>query len=389
MNGHATLANERLTTNNGGNNNNRRDRNNNRNNNGGFNNRNRDNRDNRNNRNDSHSYGALNYSYSASSYLRDGMDAVESDGNDEFQDTRKDNRAEDILKFCQLFEDNIDDYRKLQDIMIDEFPEAVRHIRSYYSQKVTPAYVDAANKLVKIATTNHFAKILKKVLESQIWADDDGTYDKIWRSIGFLLSVALETNYDRMHNDVIRLYATEILPRMWSSEITQIAIATGVTRDLILDLTIAIPMIGSEWNSANIDAFFPRFLDKMLLHAEDNIDVLNWEVQGMLYDEFFGKNNTGVKIIGKYLASEPKKDSELEGDVQRAVYEEFKKMLYMKLDALDIDRIAYVFKFVAGYRKDKGTTNTMFNSEDARKYENVRKGLLAAMDDKEVMSYLA
>ena len=131
-----------------------------------------------------------------------------------------------------------------------------------------------------------------------------------------------------------------------------------------------------------------RNLDKMLIHAEDNMDVLNWEVQGMLYKRFFGNGKDALRVIGKYLTSEPRDG--LDSEVERAVYDEFVKMLYSKLDEYDIKDIAYVFRYVAKTRKETDNAKTIFNSKDATAWENVRKGLLQVMDqDKETMNYLA
>lgn len=302
------------------------------------------------------------------------------------QQQENDRRAEDILRFCDDFTDNVNDMRQLKDIILDEFPDAVRHIKAYYSQKNGRQYVDAVNRLINTMAMSQFANTLSKVLEGGVWIDD-GTYDKCWRNIAFAISTALETSHEKMHNDVIRIYAANILPRMWKPEINEIVTQTGVTRELVLDLIIAIPMVGAEWNGSNIDAFYGRFLDKMLQHAEDNMDVLNWEVQGMLYDRFFDNKKTGLKIIGKYLTSE--NITAFESDVAEAVYKQFIKMLYNKLDGYDIKDIAYVFKFVSGFKKDHESITTIFNATDASTYENVRKGLLLAMDDQEVMKHLA
>lgn len=302
------------------------------------------------------------------------------------QQQENDRRAEDILRFCDDFTDNVNDMRQLKDVILDEFPDAVRHIKAYYSQKNGRQYVDAVNRLINTMAMSQFANTLSKVLEGGVWIDD-GTYDKCWRNIAFAISTALETSHEKMHNDVIRIYAANILPRMWKPEINEIVTQTGVTRELVLDLIIAIPMVGAEWNGSNIDAFYGSFLDKMLQHAEDNMDVLNWEVQGMLYDRFFDNKKTGLKIIGKYLTSES--ITTFESDVAEAVYKQFIKMLYNKLDGYDIKDIAYVFKFVSGFKKEHESITTIFNATDASTYENVRKGLLLAMEDQEVMKHLA
>lgn len=327
------------------------------------------------------------YSFSNSSYLPEEERGKETEVTEEKVEVRNDKRADEINSFCDNFTDNTDNYRALQDIVSNEFPDIIGYIRAYYSGKNTPLFIDSLNRLVKIMSTTQFANVLNGILTSGIWTED-GTYDKIWRHIGYALSVALETSHERMHTDVIRLYATNILPRMWKPEIQDITTQTGVTKDLALDLIIAIPMIDSEWNGANIDAFYHRFLDKMIIHAEDNMDVLNWEVQGMLYEKFFGKTKNALKVIGKYLVSE--RIETLESEVATAVYDEFKKMIFSKLDTYDINDIEYVFNFVSKYKQNNPDANMLFDSVKASEYENVRKGLLSVMDKTpDAMKYLA
>ena len=343
---------------------------------------------NRNNRNDNRSYGSGYYAFAKSSYLpEDVREEIQVEEEDDAVN-QNDDRADAINDFCDTFTENINNYRSLQDIITDQLPEVIGYVKYYYGVKNKPVFIDALNRLIKTMSTTPFANTLGSVLESNLWTDD-GTYDNIWSSIAFALSVALETSYDRMHTDVVRKYATSILPRMWKPEINDITVQTGVTKDLALDLFIAIPMANdSEWNGANIDAFYHRFLDKMIIHAEDNMDVLNWEVQGMLYDRIFGKGKTALKVIGKYLASDEIKD--IDSEVGSAVYEQFKKMLYAKLDRYDIREIEYVFTFVAKYVKEHPDCSIIFDSVTASKSENVRKGLLSVMDkDPEAMKYLA
>jgi hypothetical protein len=364
-----------------------RGNNNRRNNNGGNNGNNRPGQGNNGNR--KRGYDNSGYQFTRSSYLTDEIRESMKNGNDQ-QETKvpeKDSRADAINAFCEDFTSNSQDFKRMRDVVIEEFPDAVRHVRNYYNPKNNPLYVDAVNRLIKIVCTTQFANALANILEAGIWSEDN-TYNQCWRSIAFALSTALETRYEAMHGDTVRKYATEILPRMWKPEINEIVEETGVTKDLALDLIIAIPMVGAEWNGSNIDAFYGRFLTKMLEHAEDNMDVLNYEVQGMLYTKFFGSAKVALKVIGKYLVSEPL--SAFESDVQEAVYKDFIKMLYTKLDKFDIKDIAYVFKYVSGYKKENSNAKTIFIATDTTAYDNVRKGLLQALDeDSESMKYLA
>lgn len=382
LDGKVTLDGEQFGSNRGNNNNGRR--NNRPNNNGGSYYQNNDNRSNK-----KRGYGADEYQFKNSSYLTDEIrESMNNDnnGNGEQPVERDDRRANDINAFCDDFADSSQDFKRMRDVVIDEFPDAVRHIKGYYNQKNGPLYVDAVNRLIKTVCTSQFANALDTILEAGVWREDD-TYNRIWRHLAFALSTALETRYESMHSDTVRKYATKILPRMWSPEINEIVEETGVTKDLALDLIIAIPMVGAEWNGSSIDAFYGRFLDKMLSHAEDNMDVLNYEVQGMLYSRFFGNGKTALKVIGKFLTMKP--ITEFASDVQEAVYKDFIKMLYVKLDKYDIKDIAYVFTYVKMHRKQE-SADTIFVSTEASKFENVKKGLLQALDDDpEAMTYLA
>lgn len=332
-------------------------------------------------------YGAgSDYKFTNSSYLpeesREDVEVTETP-----VERRTDSRAETVFKFCEDFTENVTNYKALQELMADDFPDVIKIMSGYYNTRTAPELVDAMNKMVNVAATTQFATTLGSMLESGIWTEDL-IYDKIWRDIAFLLSVTLETSHARMHDTAIRKYVTDILPKMWKPEINEITRQTGITKDLALDLIIAIPMIGSEWNGSNIDAFYPRFLSKMLEHADNNMDVLNHEVQGMLYERFFGKSKTALKVIGKFLVSEPRKKTGEE--VPDAVYDEFVKMLYEKLDNYDIGDIAYVFNFVSKYRKEHENAKVIFDAVIASKYENVKKGLLQVMEeDPETMKTLA
>ena len=323
------------------------------------------------------------YSFNCSSFLPDTNEHIEVE-----ESVSRDDKADVINRFYNDFKKAATNYKLMKELVTDDFPDVVKYVKSYYSSKNSPMMIDALNHLLDTVATTQFSKVLSNVLESRIWLEDD-TYDKCWRNIAYSISVTLIINHVRMHEDAIRKYVSEILPRIWAPEIQDIVHNIGVTKDLALDLIIAIPMIDSDWNSANIDAFYDKFLEKMIQHAEDNMDILNYEIQGMLYDKMFGTTGkVPLKIIGKYLASEPMKPTDSE--VENAVYEEFVKMLYTKLDAFDIKDIVYVFNYVNKVKGENPNKKTIFISTDATKYENVRKGLLQLMDDNpESMNNLA
>lgn len=324
--------------------------------------------------------------FSKSSYLPEG-EVYSNNGNEEEAEIQVDNRATEVLNFIEEFTNNVDSYRNLQEIMINDFPDVVTNIKAYYSPKNSAAFQDALNKLIKLACTTQFANTLNSVLESRVW-NDSGVYGDIWDSIGFLISISLETNHTRMHTETIQTYASGIMSRMYDPEINDIRGATGISPDLALDLLIALPVPADNWNGANMTAFYHRFLDKMLFHAEDNADVLNWEIQGTLYEKFFGKAKDALKVIGKYLTSEVPPTSE--SDVVNAVYDEFEKMIYSKLDDYDIDDIEYVISFVAKNRENNPDKDIMFNSVKASEYDNVKKALLSVMDkNPDSMKFLA
>lgn len=325
------------------------------------------------------------YNYSKSSYLYDDDDSEKEEIPK--KNPENDKRAREIYDFCEDFISNTDNFKSLQTIIIECFPDVIPYMKKYYDGRNSDMFQDALNKLLKLMCTSQFANTLNSVLNSKIWVDD-GTFGDIWDSIGFGLSLALDTNHKRMHVDVNRLYATKILPRLYNPEIDEIRVSTGVTGDLALDLMISLPVPLNEWNGSTLDAFYYRFLDMMLIHAEDNMDILNWEVQGMLYEKFFGKSKTALKVIGKFLTSEPVKDSE--SVVVTAVYQEFLKMLYKKLDKYDIDDIEYVLNFISKKRQEFPDKDVMFNSIKASEYDNIRTGMISIMDKvPETKKYLA
>lgn len=333
---------------------------------------------------DTRDYGESNDLFSGSSYMPTEQRQPKKKASDK--------ALENIMKFVDQYVAQAEkqNFKELRNVVIDFFPGAVQEIGSYYNGRNTPELTAAMNKLIGVAATETFAKTLSKVLDSKIWMDDDeNTFNEIWRFIGFLLSTTLETSYSSMHQDTITIYISNILPRLWDPEIREMVKSVGITKDLALDLSIAIPLIGTDWDIANIKALYTRFLDKMLIHADDNADILNWETQGILFERVFGKGSNALKVIGQYLVMESKDENAMQSDVQRAVYKEFIKMLYSKLDGYDINDIAYVFKFVAKFRKEHPGAKVLFDSVEAIKYENVRKGLLKAMDDKEATPYLA
>ena len=326
------------------------------------------------------------YTFSNSSYLPEEERSKSNNEHESIQEERVDSRAQEVFAFVDEFVDNVNNYRSLQDVVSQQFPDVVQHMRHYYNPKNSPTLTDALNKFLKIVCQTQFAKTLKSVLESGMWSEDE-TYDRIWRNIAYTLSIALETNHTRMHTDVIKIYATDILPRMWKPDITDIVTSAGITSDLALDLIIALPIFGGKWNGTNIDIFYNRFLSKMLIHADDNIDVLNWEVQGILYDKFFGKSKTALNVIGKYLVYEP---VTVESESVSAVYTDFKKMLYAKLDKHDIKDIEYVLRYVVEFREKHSDKNVIFDSREATQFDNVKRGLLATMDkNPDAMKYLA
>lgn len=338
------------------------------------------------------SYGESGGKTYRSSYLDDSMD--DSNSSNERKPAKLDQRTIELDEFCDAFASTTD-YRQIRTMVQDDLPEVIKAMNYYYSNNSFDEKTAILNKFVKIVCTSKFANALASVMDSRVWLDD-GTWDDIWMSVATSISIALETNYERMHSDVVRSYVRDMLPRIWQPEITDIARRTGVTRDLALDLLIAIPMVnaGKKWSNTTIGVYYDRFVDKMLVHADDNMDILNWEIQGILFDIFFdNKNQTNLKVIGRYLAGpriQPTGET-----VKDAVYNEFIKMLYNKLNEFDIKEIGWCLEFVANNLQaldiaGKKLENPVFSFAECKKYDNVMKGLADAVDRNEAAAtYLA
>lgn len=283
-----------------------------------------------------------------------------------------DKRADEINDFCEKFLSCDRNYRVLQDVIRYDFPEVINYVKYYYGAQNKPVFISALNRFINVICTTTFANTLSNVLDSGVWESE---YESIWQGIAFGISLALETNYDRMHTDTIKKYVNVILPRIWKPEIDDIMSVIPVTSDLILDLFIAIPIANDDKvSNANIDAFYYRFLDKMLIHAEDNIQTLNWEIQTRLFNRMFGKKKTSNKVVGRYLAQALYDENTL-SKPQRAVYKDFMKLIFTKLNNLDIEDIENTLAFAFNTVDETNIDIPMFSEIDVEIYENVNTAL--------------
>lgn len=332
-----------------------------------------------------------NYSFGKSSYMPNGFEDDDNEQQQNNDQIRK--QIENLGSFIQDFYDNVDNYQELKGIIQDDLPEVVSVMTYYYTKYNSKKQLQIMNDFVKLIGTSNFAKVFAKIFESRIWLEDC-TWDNMWQAVAFSLSIALETNHERMNSDVVRKYVRDILPRIWGPEIENITKQCGVTKDLALDLLIAIPLIGEKyWNNASIEALYSRFLDKMLIHADDNMDVLNWEIQGRLFQTFFGSSSVAKKVIGKYMSTMDIPES---GEtVKDAVYKEFIKMIYSKLDRYDIKDITFVLSYVASSIKrldeaGQDIKHLVFSFDRCKRFTNIMKGISCTIEENPDMGkYLA
>lgn len=310
-----------------------------------------------------------------SSYVSNREQSGKGDVYESNQIKRDKKDANFINEFVEDFRDSINNYNTMYGLVVDNAPTLFSILKGYYRVKMDDSLVDAMNALINVICIKPFSQMLKKALESEVW-ELDGRYETCWRDIVFGLSLVLNTSYLKMNDDVVDRYVNTILVRMLNAEITQLVNKTGIKQDLALDLYIALPFI--NWSNHVLDEYYGQFREKILIHAEDNADILDAEIQEKLFRTFFGQSNTLIKVIGKYF-SDPI-ITEHQEYIQTAVDQEFITMLYNILDQQDIGTIEYCLQYVVNKRKELDTTDTLFDCSVASNYKNVKKALLRMLD---------
>lgn len=294
-----------------------------------------------------------------------------------------------LSAFTSAFEKNVDKPAELKSLIEDSFEDVVAAMRFYYDPRFEDALPEM-NRLLDIMSTNHFASILLGILKQ----DPFDNWVEMWKDVALTISILLETSSKKMKDGTIQIYVSDILASsgMWKAEITQMVEEIGITDELAIDLVIGLPVKPGDMNDLMMRSTYQTFLACILEHADENIEVLDRNAQRKLFDFFFDDKpgNGGklaLKVIGRYL-SDGVPEEELSAAAS-LIYAEFKAMLYEKLETYDVNNIAFALRFIVDQRKRNETAETIFNAEDAAKYDTIRKAIMQVISkDETAKEYL-
>ena len=283
---------------------------------------------------------------------------------------------------CDYTSDDVKkSYTKQKELIHDHILDLSKILSNY----LNPKYADIAdlmNAALQLMVTDTFANGLYSVLvESVRNGEDDGTFDN-WDTdyeyLGQLVSILIGCKRREMTDETETLYVTKIAKGIWTQEIRQLVGKTHITESLATDLVLRTPVAPQNMKDYHIERFYKGFLDSMLIHAEDNVEVLDRGTQGMIFNFLYGKDRNAAKAIGRHLADAPRE--EFPSSLSKMVYTEFKCMLYDKLNTFDIGVIKFVLKFIVGQKKN-GKTNVIFDLNTAADYPNINKALQSYIRD--------
>lgn len=318
------------------------------------------------------------------------------DSDDESKNANysNDNSSVDAVKevlsaFVSVFEKNVDKPSEIKELIESDFEDVVAAMRYYYDPKFE-SVLPEMNRLLDIMSTNHFATTLLGVLKQNSFGD----WDEMWKDVAITISILLETSSSKMKEGTVQTYVSDILSSngMWRNEIDQMTSDIGITEELAIDLVIGLPVKPEDMNDLLMRSTYQSFLWAILEHAEDNIEVLDSAAQRKLFDFFFEDGRNGklaCKVVGRYL-SDGEPETELSGAAS-LIYGEFKAMLLEKLESYDVNNIAFVLRFIVDQKKrnENGKQNTLFNAEEAAKYDTIRKAIMQVISkDETAKAYL-
>lgn len=275
-------------------------------------------------------------------------------------------------------------FLKQKDLVAEMIIPIAKVLWNYYDPKYD-AIRNEMNNVLKIMSTEIFASTLRSVLKERLGdeRDEEGyfmNWDVDYQYLGYAISLLLGTCKMRMCEETEEIYVTEIGPGIWTNEIDDIMGRIRVTKELAADLMMKTPIMYDKMENYHIGIFYQGFLDSMIIHADDNAEMLTTESQLLLFNYLYGRGKTAAKVIGRYLTDPPRESFRTKAE--EMIYEAFKKMLYEKLNSFDIDLIRFVVKFISTQKlknADAGQEETpmIFDFDVAADYPNLNRAMSA------------
>lgn len=312
------------------------------------------------------------------------------DTNPGGRDTRRYDKDLDLLEeFIEEYTSEDDSQRKSflrqKDLVAELIVPVSKVLWNYYDPKYDAIRAEM-NSVLKIMSTEIFANTLRSVLRERLAdeRDEEGyfaNWDTDYQYLGFAVSLVLGTCRMRMSEETEEVYVSEIGPGIFTDEIDAICNRIRVTKDLATDLMLKTPIMYDKMENYHVGIFYSGFLDSMIIHADDNAEVLTTESQLMLFNYLYGRGKIAAKVVGRYLTDAPRES--FRSKAEEMIYEAFKKMLYEKLNSFDIDTIRFVLKYVSDQKAkaEEVETPMIFDFDTAADYTNLNRAMSAFLAD--------
>lgn len=276
-------------------------------------------------------------------------------------------------EFVQTYKDNKTNPNVLNDLMDDKFIEICKVMDKYYD-KGMESIVSSMNSILVLSTIKAFSITVNNFMSRKDEVIDD--FNSVKRYIAGFLSLALETNHNRMMSDTKSIYI-DIITDIYEFEVKDLSIRFNLTEDAILDLLIGIPHFGEDMTISQIKSCYDNFLEMLINHGRSAIDYMNAEHQKELFYYLFkDADGIAVKAAGQCL-SDPRIVFDDEQD--QALYQEYIKMLYEVVNEHDINEIKMVIRFIITTRERMKKVNegeiTAFDVKEALEYENIKTAI--------------
>lgn len=315
------------------------------------------------------------------------------DAGRSFDDRRfDDSDSDELIDMAECLEDFIDNYLdeevqrsfgNQKDLIATYLIPVSKILYNYYDPKYVKL-VDDMNSVLKIMSTEIFTQSLRAVLRERITDQDDpegffSEWNEDYQYVGFVVSLVLGTRRAAMSDETEEIYIDTIGPGIWSTEVAEMMSTIHVTKELATDLMLKTPMLYDRMDNCHIQIFYRGFLDSIITHADDNVKMLDYTMQTKLFNYLYGRGKTAAKVIGKCFVDMPRET--FRSEAEKAVYGEYCKMLYSKLNNFDIDRIRYVLRFISKCKNKEPDAPMVFNSETALEYSNIAKAMHGLLEE--------
>ena len=201
----------------------------------------------------------------------------------ETNDGNMDDRREEIthVEEYEYMEDFLDAY--LRDDVKTSFGkqkeliyEHIINLGAIISNYFNPKYRDILPEMelvMQVMVTDIFSRAFYNVLVDCIREGNDPeglfvNWDEDYSVVGMMVSILIGTRRQDMTEETETLYMTKIAKGIWNEEIRQLTQNAHITEELATDLILRTPIDPQQMKDYHIEAFYPGFLESILLHAD-------------------------------------------------------------------------------------------------------------------------